>query len=128
MLLERSCNPEEKSRSLSEDNVQIVHEMNRLLGSYSKASSDEGRRRRNLELILNRAARLAFLLFSQPGTFVFDFSSRRDGEPPVFPGLVEVVSDRAQRLSPPRVLSDREFATAARHVAYTPTNALYSES
>ncbi|CAG8976954.1 hypothetical protein HYALB_00008865, partial [Hymenoscyphus albidus] len=66
-------------------------------------------RRRNLEGTMKRAAQLAFLLFSQPASFHFDFSGTRQGDRLlVFPALVQTVSDEAEVLSPPRVLSGPE--------------------
>jgi hypothetical protein len=60
-------------------------------------------------MILSRASSLAFLLFSQPGSFRFDFTSQR-GVWVIFPGVEQVVGDQAQVLNPPRLLWEKEFA------------------
>lgn len=90
--------------------MEIIEQMDDVLSGFVKADIDGAKRHRNLEMILMRAARLAFLLFSQPGSFQFDFSGPRKDEPPIFPALVQVIGDQAQPLSPPRVLCDGELA------------------
>jgi hypothetical protein len=75
-------------------------------------SIDTNVRRRNLEGIMRRAAQYAFLIFSQPSSFAFDFA--RTGYPDglvVFPALLMTVNDEGERLSPPRVLSEKEMVT-----------------
>jgi hypothetical protein len=69
-------------------------------------------RSRNLEGIMRRAAQYAFLLFSQPGSFVFDYTGT--GQPDsllVFPALLQTINDEAEVLLPPRVLSEKETVT-----------------
>jgi hypothetical protein len=69
-------------------------------------------RRRNLEGILRRAAQFAFLLFSQPGSFQFDFrSTRQHGDLLVFPALLQTVTDEAKPVLPPRILSEKEVVS-----------------
>jgi hypothetical protein len=61
---------------------------------------------------MRRAAQYAFLMFSQPSSFVFDYSGT--GQPDslvVFPALLVTVSDEAQRLSQPRLLSEKEVVS-----------------
>lgn len=66
-------------------------------------------RRRNLEGTIKRAAQLAFVLFSQPASFHFDYSGTGQTDRLlVFPALLQIVSDEAEVLSPPRVLSGPE--------------------
>ncbi|RYN16938.1 hypothetical protein AA0113_g11301 [Alternaria arborescens] len=70
----------------------------------------EAQRSKNLDMILTRSANLAFLLFSQPGSFKFEFLSEHGGLV-VFPGLVQTIGDQGQVLGPPRVLLEKEIAT-----------------
>jgi hypothetical protein len=66
-------------------------------------------RRRNLESIVGRAAQFAFLVFAQPSSFRFDFTSA--GQPDtlvVFPAMVQIVDDEAQIVAPPRVFTQKE--------------------
>jgi hypothetical protein len=70
-------------------------------------------RQHHLEGVMRRAAQFAFLLFSQPGSFSFDF--RGPGEASsllVFPVFLQTVSDEAEILSPPRLLSGGEVLSA----------------
>lgn len=73
--------------------------------------NDGSQRRKNLDMILTRAANFAFLLFAQPGSFRFDFASNQDGMT-VFPALVQTVGDQGQPLSPVKVLSGNEEVVA----------------
>lgn len=70
----------------------------------------EAQRSKNLDMILTRSANLAFLLFSQPGSFKYEFLSEHGGLV-VFPGLVQTIGDQGQVLGPPRVLLEKEIAT-----------------
>ncbi|KAB2099498.1 hypothetical protein AG0111_0g12407 [Alternaria gaisen] len=70
----------------------------------------EPQRSKNLDMILTRSANFAFLLFSQPGSFRFEFFSEHGGLV-VFPGLVQTIGDQGQELGPPRVLLEKEIAT-----------------
>lgn len=107
-LLGANANAHPQSRS------QIIDSMDAVLGPFLQPGFDLGRRRDNLEMVLSRAAKLALLLFSQPGSFRMDFVGGRPDVFVVFPGLVQVVGDQGQALSRPRVLSEKEFATSAR--------------
>ncbi|KAF1831722.1 hypothetical protein BDW02DRAFT_571774, partial [Decorospora gaudefroyi] len=85
--------------------------MDIVLGPFVQPRADGDKRRRNLDMILARATKLAFLLFSQPGSFHFDFSGSQQGGVVAFPGLVQVVGDEGQVLSQPRVIWPKEVAT-----------------
>jgi hypothetical protein len=100
------------STANANDSAHIIGSMDRVLGPFVQTKHDDGKRHRNLEMILARAAKLGFLLLSQPGSFRFDFVGNRQGNLVVFPGLVQVTSDDGQMLSPPKVLYDKEFATS----------------
>jgi len=80
-----------------------------ILHPFINPSIDMNARRRNLEGIMRRAAQFAFLLFSQPGSFQFDYTGtgQRDSLL-VFPALLQTANDEAEPISPPRVLSEKE--------------------
>ncbi|KAH6676306.1 hypothetical protein B0J14DRAFT_351916 [Halenospora varia] len=83
-----------------------------ILHPFINPSVDAAARRRNLEGVLKRAAQFAFLLFSQPGCFQFDYTGTGQADSlVVFPAMIQTVSDEAERLSPPRVLSAKEIMT-----------------
>lgn len=84
-----------------------VTSLDSVLAPFVKGGVDGGQRRRNLDMILRRAADFAFLLFAQPGSFSFDFASRQGGLA-VFPALVQTVGDEGQPLSPVKVLTEKE--------------------
>ena len=66
-------------------------------------------RQRNLEGLMKRAAQFAFLIFCQPSSFNFEFRARGGSNSQlVFPAFLQTVSDEAQIVSPPRVLSEAE--------------------
>jgi hypothetical protein len=90
--------------------ARIIDEMDLVLKHFVQGGIDTEKRRLNLEMILSRAAKLAFLLFSQPGSFHFDFSGSLRRRLVVFPALVQVVGDQAEAFSPPRILLHTEFA------------------
>ena len=81
------------------------------MAPFVKGSVDGGQRRKNLDMILTRAANFAFLLFAQPGTFRFDFT-RRQGELTVFPALMQTAGDQGQPLNPIKVLTEKEVVVA----------------
>lgn len=76
------------------------------INSSLETSSDK--RLRNLEVIMKRAAEFAFLLFSQPSMFVFEWTGQKGGVV-VFPGLQQIVDEDGSVSRPPRVFSDPEF-------------------
>jgi hypothetical protein len=61
---------------------------------------------------MRRAAQFAFLLFSQPSDWVFDWiggsSGSQQGRLIVFPGLLQTVTDEGYAQRPPRLLSEPE--------------------
>jgi hypothetical protein len=84
-----------------------------ILHPFINPSVDMNARHRNLEGIIRRAAQYTFLMFCQPGSFSFDYTGT--GQPAslvVFPALLQTVSDEAEVLSPPRVLSEKEVVVA----------------
>ncbi|KAF1851561.1 uncharacterized protein K460DRAFT_391810 [Cucurbitaria berberidis CBS 394.84] len=87
----------------------IIAELDSVLAPFVEASLDSVQRHKNLNMILTRTANFAFLLFSQPGSFHFDFSSGYGGLI-AFPALVQTISDKGQVLRPHRVLVEKEVA------------------
>ncbi|KAH7088371.1 hypothetical protein FB567DRAFT_628100 [Paraphoma chrysanthemicola] len=90
---------------------RIIAELDSIVGPCVQGSIDDAQRRKNLDMILTRAANLAFLLFSQPGSFQFDFGAPRSGIC-AFPALLQTVGDQGQVISPPRLLFDGEIVAA----------------
>ena len=103
------------SNADAQNRRQIIDSMDAVLSPFLQPGVDLGKRRNNLEMVLSRAAKLALLLFSQPGAFRMDFIGGRTDVLVVFPGLVQVAGDRGQTLSRPRVLSEKEFGTSGTH-------------
>jgi hypothetical protein len=79
---------------------------NGFLAPYANGQ-DEQTRLRNLEEIMKRAARLGFLLFSQPASFRFDWNES-GADVVVFPGLVQVTDEAGKSVG--RVLAEKEVA------------------
>jgi hypothetical protein len=75
-----------------------------------EATSDK--RIRNLDSIMRRAAQFAFLLFSQPSSFSFDWVAQQ-GRLVVFPGLQQTVNEDGYACRPPRVFSEPEVVAGA---------------
>jgi len=81
-----------------------------ILRPFINPSIDLNSRHRNLEGIMRRATQFAFIIFSQPSSFIFDYT--RAAQPDslvVFPALLVTVNDEAEKLSTPRVLSEKEI-------------------
>ncbi|KAF2818510.1 hypothetical protein CC86DRAFT_433269 [Ophiobolus disseminans] len=85
----------------------IIAELDSIVEPFIQGTVAGGQRQKNLDFILNRSTTLAFLLFSQPGSFQFEFASRHGGLM-AFPALLQSVGDDGQVLSPPRGLSKGE--------------------
>jgi hypothetical protein len=98
-------------QGLAQNFIDVIAKLDAVLAPFVTESVDSGQRRKNLEMILTRSAKLAFLLFTQPGSFRFDFSSQ-EGTLVVFPALVQTVDDRGQVLSRLRVFMEKEVASA----------------
>jgi hypothetical protein len=113
VLLQQQYGQQPGSNDMRNGNIaQILATAEPFLHPFINPNIDMNARRHNLEGIMNRAAQFAFLLFSQPGSFIFDF--RGTGEPDsllVFPAFLQTVSDEAEILSPPRVLSEAEVVS-----------------
>ncbi|KAF2105462.1 hypothetical protein BDV96DRAFT_374254 [Lophiotrema nucula] len=98
---------QQQPRSASRAIAVAINEANAVLAPFVRGSMDGGQRQKNLEMILSRAASLAFVLFSQPGSYRFDFAGSGNSLV-TFPALLQVIGDDARTLNPPRVLWQRE--------------------
>jgi hypothetical protein len=87
---------------LAQNLADIIAKIDAILAPFVTGDVDESQHRKNLESILTRSANLAFLFFTQPRYFRFDFTSQR-GILVVFPALVQTVNDRRHVLSRPRI-------------------------
>lgn len=94
--------------------ANIIAELDSILAPFVEEGANGGQRRNNLDMILTRSANFAFLLFSQPGSFQFDFASRHGGLV-AFPALVQMIGDQGQVLSPPRVLMEKEVVAPGQY-------------
>ncbi|KAF2489448.1 hypothetical protein BU16DRAFT_567622 [Lophium mytilinum] len=79
-----------------------------VLRPFVISPQDDAPRLRNLQSVIQRAASFAFLLFSQPSTFVFQWSAQ--GKLVVFPALLQTSDENARLLNPPRVFANMETA------------------
>lgn len=110
-LLQQQYGKQNQDAGRAQAFQDTVASLDSILAPFVKGSVDGGQRRKNLDMILTRAANFAFLLFSQPGTFRFDFTSRQGGLT-VFPALVQTVGDHGQPLNPIKVLTEKEVVAA----------------
>lgn len=79
-----------------------------ILGPFTRKGIDREQRLKNLEMVVGRAASLAWTLFTQPGSYRFDFRGSRDSVV-AFPALLQMTGDDARVVSPPRVLWEKEI-------------------
>jgi hypothetical protein len=89
--------------------LQAVEVLDVVLRPYTDERMDNNQRRRNLEEILKRAAGFAFMLFSQPSSWKFEWENPHGHEPGsivVFPALAQIVDEIGRSLSPPRAFSE----------------------
>lgn len=110
-LLQQRSEKQSQDPGRAQSFQHAITSLDSVLAPFVKGSVDGGQRRKNLDMILTRAANLAFLLFAQPGSFRFDFASRHGGLT-VFPALVQIFSDQGQPLSPVKVLTEKEVVAA----------------
>jgi len=93
---------------------QAVLAADSVLAPFINGSPDADKRLGHLEGIVRRASRLAFLLFSQPSSWAFEWTTgvgmQQSGQVVIFPGLLETVSDEGLVRRPPRVFSEPEVA------------------
>ena len=93
--------------------AQILDIAEPVLRPFISQNIDLQARQRHLEgVVMKRASQFAFLLFSQPGSFLFDYTGRGQSDSLViFPALLQTVSDEGVELSPPRIMSEKEELT-----------------
>ncbi|KAJ4310326.1 hypothetical protein N0V94_008507 [Neodidymelliopsis sp. IMI 364377] len=110
-LLQQRFGKQSKDPGRAQNFEDVVKSLDAVLAPFVKGSVDGGQRRKNLDMILTRAANFAFLLFAQPGSFHFDFSSHQS-DLVVFPALVQTVDDQGQPLTSAKVLTEQEVVAA----------------
>ncbi|EON62946.1 hypothetical protein W97_02172 [Coniosporium apollinis CBS 100218] len=81
-----------------------------VLRPFATDQPDSEQRRRNLEEILKRAAKFAYVLFSQPSFWQFEWNDSRMERDSlvVFPALLQTADEAGQPLSRPRVFGEME--------------------
>lgn len=92
---------------------QALEELDSVLVRLRSRRDENSQRRRNLEEILKRAAGFAFLLFSHPSFWEFDWQTTHTYEPGsvvIFPALLQVTDESGQRHSRPRTFEEAEVA------------------
>ncbi|PVH94914.1 hypothetical protein DM02DRAFT_691984 [Periconia macrospinosa] len=113
VLLKESYEKNEADMKIDAQNeANILGKLDRVLKLFVSRDVDDAKRLRNLKLIIGRAEKLIFLLFSQPGSFEFRFNEGKGSGIAVFPSLVQVVDDDAHVLRHPRTLFGTEFLDA----------------
>ncbi|OAL45852.1 hypothetical protein IQ07DRAFT_591125 [Pyrenochaeta sp. DS3sAY3a] len=79
--------------------------LERVLRPYVDPRMDNEERKYNLEELIKRSAQFAFTLFSQPGSWDFDWKEEKgakSGELCIFPALVQVTDETGELIRPPR--------------------------
>jgi hypothetical protein len=100
----------------AESIARATKSINDIVGPFVQ---NDGQRLKNLDGILRRASQFAVLLYSQPSLWRFDWQgsmashATTAGSSPqrgivVLPALLQITSDEAEILSPPRVFSQAE--------------------
>lgn len=86
-----------------EDIRSAVGQANTFLAPCADEKANDQARLRNLEEIMKRGTRVAWLFFSQPSGFAADWSGGRDLLV-VFPGLVQITDKEGRPLAHRRAL------------------------
>ncbi|KAL1619655.1 hypothetical protein SLS54_006592 [Diplodia seriata] len=92
---------------------QALEELDSVLMRLRARRDENANRRQNLEEILKRAAGFAFLLFSHPSSWKFEWHTGLSHEPGyavIFPALLQVTDEKGERLSRPRPFEEVETA------------------
>lgn len=93
-----------------------LEELDSVLVRLRARRDENASRRQNLEEILKRAAGFAFLLFSHPSFWKFEWladSNHGPGSVVIFPALLQITDENGERLSRPRPFEDMEIARLA---------------
>ncbi|KAG9201803.1 hypothetical protein G6514_005419 [Epicoccum nigrum] len=106
-LLQQRYGKQSRNPGRAQTIQDTIESLDTILAPFVKGNVDGEKRRSNLDMVLTRAADFAFLLFTQPGTFRFDFASRQ-GSLTVFPALIQTVGDLGQSLDPVKALTEKE--------------------
>jgi hypothetical protein len=80
-----------------------VRQADLFLAPCAQSKAADQARLRNLEEIMKRGARLAWLLFSQPALFAADWTGEQDVLV-VYPGLIQLTDAEGQAMVPHKVL------------------------
>jgi hypothetical protein len=107
-LLQQQFGHNVQSPSRDQTFAETTAYLEAVVAPFVQGSVDAGPRVKNLDMILTRSANFAFLLFSQPGSFRFDFLGMHGGLV-VFPAVVQTIGDQGQVLRPVRVLLEKEL-------------------
>lgn len=95
---------------------RAVRAINDIVAPFVQNNNDQ--RLKNLDGIIRRASQFAVLLYSQPSLWRFDWRSSTSGAVAagsptpsivVVPALLQIVSDEAEILEPPRVFTEPEI-------------------
>jgi hypothetical protein len=98
---------------------RAVRAVNDIVAPFVQNNDDQ--RLKNLDGIIRRASQFAVLLYSQPSLWRFDWRSSTSSataagtSPPsivVVPALLQIVSDEAEIIEPPRVFAEPEVVTS----------------
>ena len=81
-----------------------VSQADAFLASCAQDKVNDAARLRNLEEVMKRGARLAWLFFSQPATFAADWTCSDRSSLVIYPGLVQVCDNEGCELQVQRVL------------------------
>ncbi|KAF2841346.1 hypothetical protein M501DRAFT_929646 [Patellaria atrata CBS 101060] len=106
-----SRNPFSSSDPRNHNIAKAVDALEALLRPYASDRVSISERRTNLEEIVRRGASFAFLLFSQPSFFTFEWEEQNGteaGSLVVFPAMLQVADEAAVPLARPRVFGDME--------------------
>ncbi|KAL1645762.1 hypothetical protein SLS58_003646 [Diplodia intermedia] len=90
-----------------------LEELDSVLIRLRARRDENASRRQNLEEILKCAAGFAFLLFSHPSSWKFEWRTGLSHEPGyavIFPALLQVTDEKGERLSRPRPFEEVETA------------------
>jgi hypothetical protein len=93
----------------------MIDTANSVLRPFVNPHADLNARQCNLRVAVIKAAQFAFILFSQPAHFEFDYTGiDQPNSLVVFPALVQTVNDETEIMSPPRMMREREIVTGLR--------------
>jgi hypothetical protein len=88
--------------------VDTMGDADAILGPFIRGAANGEQRLKNLEMVVGWVASMAWMLFTQPSSYHFDFSGSRNSLV-AFPALLQDVEDDTQVLNPPKVLWEKEI-------------------